>query len=106
MAHLPLLPPLKTSPSHVNTVLMAISSSRKDRGPRQCAYCDKVYVHKWDLENHIRVRHKGQQIMCTVCKKTFSKNSNMICHMKNGVCGREGVEVNLELEQVLQLKSN
>ena len=88
--HSSFLRPLRISSNHANNVVTALNMNEQKL--IQCAYCDKVFLSQVDLEDHMNT------VMCKNCKKCFSKRGNLICHIRKGICGREGDEVNLELE--------
>ena len=48
--------------------------------------CGKLYVYEYDMKNHIRILHKGQEIKCDLCGKNFTKRGNMVTHTRNKVC--------------------
>ncbi|XP_036341496.1 zinc finger protein 623-like [Rhagoletis pomonella] len=54
---------------------------RNERQLHQCDYCDKVYVSKVALENHIRL-HKGDTINCDQCGKQFVRQYELNVHMR------------------------
>ena len=85
--------PLRISSGHANNVVTALNMNEQKL--IQCAFCDKVFLNQLDLENHINT------VMCKNCKKCFSKRANLICHIRKGICGREGDNVNLELEHAV-----
>ncbi|XP_053948195.1 oocyte zinc finger protein XlCOF6-like [Anastrepha ludens] len=70
---------------------------RNERQLHQCDYCDKIYVSKIALENHIRL-HKGETINCDQCGKQFVRQYELNVHMrfhtrdypfKCDVCGKK-----------------
>ncbi|XP_018782583.1 PREDICTED: zinc finger protein 12-like isoform X2 [Bactrocera latifrons] len=54
---------------------------RNVRQLHQCNYCDKMYVSKIALDNHIRL-HKGETIKCDECGKQFVRQYELNVHMR------------------------
>ncbi|XP_067642343.1 zinc finger protein 431-like [Eurosta solidaginis] len=54
---------------------------RNERELHQCNYCDKIYISKIALENHIRL-HKGETIKCDQCGKQFVRPYELNVHMR------------------------
>ena len=47
-----------------------------------CQLCDKAYLSKYKLKDHILVKHEGQTVSCPDCGKRFSSRSSMEMHKK------------------------
>ncbi|XP_004527134.1 zinc finger protein 175 [Ceratitis capitata] len=54
---------------------------RIERQLHQCNHCDKIYVSKIALDNHIRL-HKGETIKCNECGKEFVRQYELNVHMR------------------------
>ncbi|CAI6371788.1 unnamed protein product [Macrosiphum euphorbiae] len=46
-----------------------------------CVLCEKVYVHKRDLNRHAKT-HDGSVISCGICFKTFVQRNNLNIHVQ------------------------
>ena len=80
---------IKENPKQTNTSKTKRNKYKyKILGQYSCSHkgCDKAYNGKWDLENHIKTVHLGQEHKCPSCGKNFSKKANLIVHMRNKIC--------------------
>jgi len=47
-----------------------------------CVICEKVYVHKRDLNRHAKA-HDGSTNSCGICFKTFTQRAKLSIHVQN-----------------------
>ncbi|CAI6357196.1 unnamed protein product [Macrosiphum euphorbiae] len=47
-----------------------------------CVLCEKVYVHKRDLNRHAKI-HGGSTNSCGICLMTFTQRNNLSIHVQN-----------------------
>lgn len=47
-----------------------------------CKICNKVYVHKRDLNRHAKT-HDGSTNSCGICLKAFTRRDKLRNHVKN-----------------------
>jgi hypothetical protein len=64
-------------------------TNRKPRAARPasyfCSFCDRGFVQKNSLENHIRTHTREKPFSCEICGRAFSQKCNLRRHMKD-VC--------------------
>ena len=46
----------------------------------KCEYCEKGFVKKYDLQDHIKESHEGKLFVCDVCDTVFEKKKLLIAH--------------------------
>ena len=51
--------------------------------PYVCSQCGKAYADKVQMRKHIQIIHEGKKdnFSCTLCNKSFTRNTGLIAHM-------------------------
>ncbi len=70
-----------TQALHVATPLIDIKCKGRVE-KHYCQLCDKAYLSKYKLKDHVLVKHEGQTVSCPDCGKRFSSRSSMEMHKK------------------------
>ena len=60
-----------------------IQSFMNENGKYQCSQCDKLFVHKRSLYQHIKEAHEGLNFQCNECGKTFTQKIGLIRHVQS-----------------------
>jgi uncharacterized Zn-finger protein len=68
-----------TSSTQNNSATRRFGSRKR---PFSCNICNKSFIYRSNIENHIRVHTGERPFSCDICKKSFAQLTNLNTHMR------------------------
>uniref|UniRef100_A0A1Y1LS21 C2H2-type domain-containing protein n=1 Tax=Photinus pyralis TaxID=7054 RepID=A0A1Y1LS21_PHOPY len=87
LGNLPILMKVIEEQENIDQTTKPSTSSEKSNpvqpsSSMSCSSCGKNFVHRGDLNKHLRKHTKEQPYVCTVCKRKFAHSSNLNRHLQ------------------------
>ena len=77
----------------VRNKTLSSSNPYDPSSPFNCEPCQKTYLSKSALRNHIDTKHNSKAYKCPNCTRVFNLKFSLVKHLKNQVCGSSEVKL-------------
>ena len=74
--------PCLSSNKHPNTGSSGSSSNDHRPRPFGCPYCQKHFLRRHHLQQHVRLHTGERPFVCNICNKNFVQQSSLISHSR------------------------